>query len=113
MRRSLPPSDPLVLLRVGPGGFSVGAAGVTHCGSRVGWARLPLADGGEGILEALGGVRRATTVRGPLGGPVDAEWRMRDDSAVIEMAKASAGLCKKIARKMARPGKKATAGEPV
>jgi glycerate kinase len=28
-------------------------------------------------------------VRGPLGGDVEAEWRMRDDAAVIEMARAS------------------------
>ena len=29
----------------------------------------PVADGGEGTLEALGGTRRTTTVRGPLGDP--------------------------------------------
>ena len=50
----------------------------------------PVADGGEGTLEALGGAVRTTTVRGPLGDPVVAEWRMRGDgTAVVEMARAS------------------------
>jgi glycerate kinase len=49
-----------------------------------------LADGGEGTLEALGGDVRWTTVQGPLGVPVSAEWRLRDgETAIIEMAKAS------------------------
>ena len=49
-----------------------------------------MADGGEGTLEALGGSPRHTTVRGPLGEPVDAEWRMQaDGTAVVEMARAS------------------------
>ena len=50
----------------------------------------PVADGGEGTLEALGGSVRMTTVRGPLGAPVAAEWRMQHDgAAVVEMARAS------------------------
>jgi len=50
----------------------------------------PVADGGEGTLEALGGSVRVTTVRGPLGDPVAAEWRMQaDGTAVVEMARAS------------------------
>lgn len=50
----------------------------------------PVADGGEGTLEALGGAARTTTVRGPLGDPVRAEWRMQaDGTAVVEMARAS------------------------
>jgi glycerate kinase len=50
----------------------------------------PVADGGEGTLDALGGSVRTTTVRGPLGDPVAAEWRMQaDGTAVIEMARAS------------------------
>lgn len=50
----------------------------------------PVADGGEGTLEALGGALRTTTVRGPLGDPVVAEWRMHaDGTAVVEMARAS------------------------
>jgi glycerate kinase len=50
----------------------------------------PLADGGAGTLDALGGAIRTTTVRGPLGEPVLAEWRMQDGgTAVVEMARAS------------------------
>lgn len=50
----------------------------------------PVADGGEGTLEALGGAVRVTTVRGPLGDPVAAEWRLQPGgTAVVEMARAS------------------------
>lgn len=77
----------------------------------------PMADGGEGTVDALvdatGGERRMTEVRGPLGEPVDATWGMLgevpqarsrsrkdagepgqggggdSDTAVIEMAAAS------------------------
>lgn len=52
----------------------------------------PVVDGGEGILDALGGSVRRARVRGPLGETVEAEWRMLPRStAVIEMAQA-AGL---------------------
>lgn len=55
---------------------------------------LPLADGGEGTLDALlaslGGSRRRARVTGPLGDPVDAEWAMLPGgTAVVEMARAS------------------------
>ena len=50
---------------------------------------VPMADGGEGLLEVLGGANRRTTVTGPLGDPVDAEWRLHRGVAVIEMAQAS------------------------
>lgn len=49
----------------------------------------PLADGGEGTLDAFGGANRVATVTGPLGDPVEAPWRLRDRFAVIEMARAS------------------------
>ncbi len=50
----------------------------------------PLADGGEGTLEAFGGANRISTVSGPLGDPVEAAWRMGPGrTAVIEMARAS------------------------
>ncbi len=49
----------------------------------------PLADGGEGTLEALGGANRTMTVSGPLGDPVEAVWRLDRRAAVIEMARAS------------------------
>jgi glycerate kinase len=59
--------------------------------ARAGWTceQLPLADGGEGTLDALGGANRLTRVAGPLGEPVDAGWRLDDATAVIEMARAS------------------------
>src|SRR5436305_6448204 len=67
------------------------AAAVARAAVAAGWDcdQAPVADGGEGILEALGGAPRTATVRGPLGAPVEAEWRRREDAAVIEMAKAS------------------------
>ena len=50
---------------------------------------MPLADGGEGTLDALGGANRITQVTGPLGDPVEAKWRLSSGEAVIEMAQAS------------------------
>jgi glycerate 2-kinase len=50
---------------------------------------MPVADGGEGFLDVLGGPNRRTTVMGPLGDPVSASWRLRNGLAVIEMAQAS------------------------
>lgn len=50
---------------------------------------LPVADGGESTLEALGGPNRVSTVTGPLGDPVQAAWRFHRGTAVIEMARAS------------------------
>ena len=49
----------------------------------------PIADGGEGTLDILGGPNRTTRVTNPLGAPVDAQWRFSRDVAVIEMARAS------------------------
>ncbi|WP_371368983.1 glycerate kinase [Pseudomonas sp. QL9] len=54
----------------------------------------PMADGGEGtvdaVLEATGGERRECLVRGPLGTPVQAHWGwLEEGTAVIEMAAAS------------------------
>lgn len=50
---------------------------------------LPMADGGEGTLDALGGANRTTQVTGPLGDVVSAAWQWRRDTAIIEMAAAS------------------------
>ena len=55
---------------------------------------VPVADGGEGTVDALlaavGGRRITTTVCGPLGEPVAARWGLlREGMAVIEMAAAS------------------------
>src|SRR5256885_8517514 len=58
---------------------------------------VPIADGGDGTVDALvaatQGERRTLQVRGPLGDPVDAGYGLIDagSTAVIEMAKA-AGL---------------------
>src|SRR3954452_1952189 len=67
------------------------AAAIGRAARAAGWDcdEAPIADGGEGILEVLGGAVRRSVVRGPLGSDVEAEWRMRDDAAVIEMARAS------------------------
>ena len=50
---------------------------------------VPMADGGDGLLDVLGGPNRTSVVTGPLGDPVEAGWRFADDTAVIEMARAS------------------------
>ena len=50
---------------------------------------VPVSDGGEGFLDAMGGANRVATVTGPLGAPVDAPWRLHRGRAVIEMATAS------------------------
>jgi glycerate kinase len=69
------------------------AAGLTAAGfDEV--RRLPLADGGEGTLDALvaarGGAVRTAPVTGPLGDPVDAAWALLPDgTGVVEMARAS------------------------
>ncbi|HYV59166.1 MAG TPA: glycerate kinase [Acidimicrobiia bacterium] len=68
------------------------AAGVEAAGFSA--RRIPVADGGEGTLDALlaarGGSTRTTTVTGPLGDPVAAQWGLLPDgTGVIEMARAS------------------------
>ena len=56
---------------------------------------FPIADGGEGTMDALvsacGGEVRSVAVSGPLGGAVNAHYALIDggDEAVIEMAEAS------------------------
>jgi glycerate kinase len=74
------------------------AAAAVRGAMRCGWSAeaLPMADGGEGLLEAVGGEPRRTTVSGPLGAPVEAEWRLvppgpaeTAPTAVIEMARAA------------------------
>tara|TARA_Y100000758_G_scaffold157452_1_gene111683 strand:- start:75 stop:1229 length:1155 start_codon:yes stop_codon:yes gene_type:complete len=68
-----------------------------------GWARVypdaelllcPMADGGEGTVDALlsasDGKLQQTRVSGPLGDPVEAHWGLLPDAqAIIEMAEAS------------------------
>ena len=66
------------------------AAAIAAGAARAGWTvrALPLADGGEGTLEALGGANRSSVVTGPLGLPVEASWRLADGVAVVEAARA-------------------------
>lgn len=51
----------------------------------------PMADGGEGLLDAFGGPNRTDSVTGPAGTPVDAAWLFDADQqlAVIESSLAS------------------------
>lgn len=67
------------------------AAALAEGARDAGWEPLtiPLADGGEGTLEALGGANRTSAVTGPLGQLVEAAWRSADAQAVVEMARAS------------------------
>jgi glycerate 2-kinase len=67
------------------------AGALGRAAAAAGWEcdEVPLADGGEGTLEVLGGPNRSTSVTGPLGDPVQAEWRLERGTAVIEMARAS------------------------
>jgi glycerate kinase len=67
------------------------AGAIAAAAASAGWAcdEVPMADGGEGTLEALGGANRSTLVSGPLGDPVLAGWQFQGRRAVIEMALAS------------------------
>lgn len=64
---------------------------IAAAGRECGWGVdvTPLSDGGDGLLDVLGGGNRTTRVTGPLGDPVDAAWRLEGDQAVIESARAS------------------------
>ena len=73
------------------------AAGILRVMPDADLVLAPMADGGEGTVDALvagtGGVKATATVTGPLGEPVLAEYGVLGDgiTAVIEMA-AAAGL---------------------
>jgi len=73
------------------------AEGVRAAASDAELVLVPIADGGDGTVDALvaatHGERRTLRVRGPLGDPVNADYGLIDagSTAVIEMAKA-AGL---------------------
>ncbi|WP_151526424.1 glycerate kinase family protein [Serinicoccus kebangsaanensis] len=53
---------------------------------------MPMADGGEGMLDAFGGANRTSTVTGPLGDPVRAAWRLGDDGVAVVESAAASGL---------------------
>jgi len=67
------------------------AAAIGRAARAAGWDcdEVPVADGGEGTLAALGGPNRTSLVTGPLGDPVEAPWRLRHGTAVVESALAS------------------------
>ncbi len=64
---------------------------VVVAAGELGWqaVAVPLADGGEGSLDVIGGPNKTTTVTSPLGDPVEAPWRLEGRTAYIEMAAAS------------------------
>lgn len=67
------------------------AGAIGRAARAAGWRcdEVPLADGGEGTLDVLGGANRTTLVAGPLGDPIDAGWRLVRGRAIIEMSAAS------------------------
>ncbi|MDO4919156.1 glycerate kinase [Kocuria sp.] len=68
------------------------AAGITQARPDAAVEVLPIADGGEGTLDAAleaGFERHDLTVTGPTGAPVRAAWARRGDEAVVEMSLAS------------------------
>jgi len=71
------------------------AAGIRRACPEAACVVRPLADGGEGTVEALkeglGGEFRRVTVTGPMRRPVEAKYALIGDLAVMEMAQA-AGL---------------------
>ncbi|MEV0223795.1 glycerate kinase [Streptomyces sp. NPDC050704] len=67
-------------------------AGLHRVAPHVEVEALPVADGGDGTVDAAvaaGFERREVRVAGPLGGEVDAAFALRGDTAVVEMAEAS------------------------
>ncbi|MGI8685630.1 MAG: glycerate kinase [Acidimicrobiales bacterium] len=77
------------------------AAAIADAAAGAGWTcdQAPVADGGEGTLDTVGGSVRTTRVRGPLGEAVEAEWRLLSSPpaavgtsgpvALVEMARAT------------------------
>ncbi len=70
------------------------ARGLEQSGLGADLLLTPVADGGNGTLDAMlagGGERRSQVVSGPLGTPVEADWGLLPDgkTAVVEMALAS------------------------
>lgn len=68
------------------------AAGIRDARPELIVREIPVADGGEGTVDALvaaGYVRHPADVTGPSGEPVTAGFAVRDGTAVIEMAQAA------------------------
>lgn len=68
------------------------AAGLRRVHPEIALTALPVADGGDGTVDAAvaaGFVRRRAVVGGPTGEPVTASYAVRDETAVVELAEAS------------------------
>lgn len=71
------------------------ARGIKRCCPGTDIVLVPLSDGGDGLVRvliaAIGGSEMTSTVTGPLGEPVEANWGILSDNetAVIEVAQAS------------------------
>ncbi|WP_417563960.1 glycerate kinase [Microbacterium sp.] len=76
-------------------GTEVAAAlteGIASAGADIQVRTVPVADGGEGTVDAAldaGYTARSVTVTGPTGAPVDARYAVRDGRAIVELAAAS------------------------
>lgn len=67
------------------------AESVAAAAEGAGWRcdQVPVADGGEGLLEVMKGRWRTAEVLDPLGRPISAAWLLDGTSAVVETARAS------------------------
>ncbi|WP_433172310.1 glycerate kinase [Actinoallomurus sp. CA-150999] len=68
------------------------AAGLRRVHPEMHLTALPVADGGDGTVDAAvaaGFTRRQAVVSGPTGEPVTASYAVRDETAVVELAEAS------------------------
>ncbi len=68
------------------------AAGIADAVPDATCVRIPMADGGDGTVDAFvatGAVARVVRVTGPRGTPVDARYARDGDTAIVEMAAAS------------------------
>ncbi|MCO5969925.1 glycerate kinase [Actinoallomurus soli] len=68
------------------------AAGLRRVHPEVLLMTMPVADGGDGTVDAAvaaGFTRRRAVVSGPTGEPVTASYAIRDETAVVELAEAS------------------------
>lgn len=68
------------------------AAGLREATAGTELRRIPVADGGDGTVDAAvsaGFERRRMSVRGPLGAPVPADFAVANHTAVVELAEAS------------------------
>ncbi len=67
------------------------AGAIAASATGAGWAcdQVPIADGGEGLLDVVVGRVRTARVRDPRGRLITAEWKLDGTTAIIEIARAS------------------------